>query len=73
MGVQRLGVAGRLLCQGRWRGRVASIPYSTYSTYSKEPGDCGGSAAWRTRGAVPPQQSPRCPQWEVGIPHCGQL
>ena len=31
MGVQRLGVD----------------PYSTYSTYSKEPGDCGGSAAWR--------------------------
>ena len=26
----------------------ASMPYSTYSTYSKEPGDCAGSAAWRT-------------------------
>ena len=26
---------------------MACRPYSTYSTYSKEPGDCGGSAAWR--------------------------
>ena len=34
VGVQRLGV---------------SDPYSTYSTYSKEPGECGGSVGWRVR------------------------
>ena len=37
VGVQRLGAASM----------QASIPYSTYSTYSKGPGECGGSAAWR--------------------------
>ena len=38
------------IARTRGRGEVLA-----HIAYSKEPGDCGGSAAWRTRGTVPQQ------------------
>ena len=32
-----------------WRRVGVPLEYSTYSTYSKDPGESGGSAAWRVR------------------------
>ena len=54
--------------------RLGVDPYSTYSTYSKEPGDCGvqrlgvHAAPCRSKSGCP-----RCPQWDVESPTADNL